>query len=276
MAHHRGFTLVEMLVVVAIIALLLAILLPSLSKSRRIARQAYCSAGLKQVGEAWYIFAHDNNRRGPGRAENNLIPPSPFQWHDILNIEVLGAEMTHINSTLTPIQRFNSPGDGTIGLASGSIGCPEIATYADSFWRRPWIANSNMCGGPNWIPQPNDNPLNPSNGGPGLYGKSAPNRGYPGDWYMLGTRMDVPRQPASTFLVYEADQSNDDQPYRHQARPADVTEEDPIEPVNGWFAFRHPSLVGNFLYVDGHVRSRGHDDDTISPATKEQSPHQLD
>lgn len=45
----RGFTLIEVLVVVAIIALLLAVLMPSLSKAREQARQVVCLSNLKQI-----------------------------------------------------------------------------------------------------------------------------------------------------------------------------------------------------------------------------------
>lgn len=54
-----GFTLVELLVVVAIIALLLSVLLPALRASRRQAKQAVCLANLRQVGYAVHLYAND-------------------------------------------------------------------------------------------------------------------------------------------------------------------------------------------------------------------------
>ncbi len=53
------FTLVELLVVVAIIAILAALLLPALSKARDVALQTECMNNLKQVGTLAYLYAHD-------------------------------------------------------------------------------------------------------------------------------------------------------------------------------------------------------------------------
>ncbi len=56
-ARPKAFTLVELLVVVAIIALLIAILLPSLAKARETTRRATCAANLKGIGTAVAIYA---------------------------------------------------------------------------------------------------------------------------------------------------------------------------------------------------------------------------
>src|SRR3954471_9103242 len=64
--RRRGFTLVELLVVIGIIALLISILLPSLAKARRSANSIKCMANLRSIVQAMQIYAAQNNGSIPG------------------------------------------------------------------------------------------------------------------------------------------------------------------------------------------------------------------
>src|SRR5215472_13832594 len=67
---RSAFSLIELVIVIAIIALLAALLLPTLGKGKAEARRAQCLSQVQQWGKALQMYAHDNEdftpRRGQG------------------------------------------------------------------------------------------------------------------------------------------------------------------------------------------------------------------
>ncbi|MGP1308681.1 MAG: type II secretion system protein [Phycisphaerales bacterium] len=63
--RRTGFSLIEALVVVAILAVLLGVLLPTLSSVRETTRHVRCLANLRSMGAAWRLHATDNDDQTP-------------------------------------------------------------------------------------------------------------------------------------------------------------------------------------------------------------------
>ena len=58
-SSRRGFTLIELLVVVSIIALLIAILLPSLKKARKLAKAVVCQTNMRALSTGAFTYASE-------------------------------------------------------------------------------------------------------------------------------------------------------------------------------------------------------------------------
>jgi len=91
---RKAFSLIELLVVVSIIALLLAIILPSFRSARRQAKMTVCGAHLRQIGVAMGEYLASHNDRFPYASRFPSMGPLPLETAEPLYIaEVLADQL---------------------------------------------------------------------------------------------------------------------------------------------------------------------------------------
>lgn len=67
-----GFSLIELLTVIAIIGILAAILIPVVGKARESARQVACASNVRQIGQAMHLY-HDDHGRFPDQNDGSYV-----------------------------------------------------------------------------------------------------------------------------------------------------------------------------------------------------------
>jgi len=79
-----GFTLVELLVVIGIIAVLIAMLLPVLGKAQEAARATKCMSNLRQIGIANVLYANTYNDFVPAGVTSYTLAGEPGDWTGLI------------------------------------------------------------------------------------------------------------------------------------------------------------------------------------------------
>jgi prepilin-type N-terminal cleavage/methylation domain-containing protein len=120
--HARGFTLVELLVVISIIALLIALLLPALAAAKEVAARTKCLATTRQVALAARVYQDDNKTCFP--SDLNAVPPSSYGVQKILvdGQYISSDAFTNRGCPQGPKTYSTSPGSYYYGQNPGYVG----------------------------------------------------------------------------------------------------------------------------------------------------------
>jgi len=160
-SKKTGFTLVELLVVIGIIALLISILLPSLNKARETANRVKCQSNLSQMGKALLLYSNENKGSFPrtyagtgaikldysatgatntdpfgnGAVPANSIPAAMFLLvrNEDMTTEVFtcpsGTAEKDLMQNSAATQRSNFTGDTTTGLVTKNVSYSFVNVY---------------------------------------------------------------------------------------------------------------------------------------------------
>ena len=216
--RRQGFTLLELLVVVAIISVLAGLLLPALARAKGRARQAQCLSNFKQIGVAIHMYADDNEDFLPG----------PLLSGVRADYDNTAGSKKHLSYHIAPYLGLPAPSPTPI-LVQVLI-CPsfrkEAPDFGEGYGRKVLLLNDDI----------DPNPVN----------RVFP-FGYPDPPFttnsMKITAFDEHLPPSSTFAVTDVDQSD---PRVAAVNPSWWIEL-PNKPVHG--------PVRNQLFFDWHVEA---------------------
>lgn len=128
-----GFTLVELLVVIGIIAVLIGILMPTLAKVRQAGRRASCRSNLQQIGHFMQLYVNDYGGQMPHvetSPASPIAPGYPTMPHLLARLYLAGGT-TNPAELKASMNVFRCPSDRITDPAELSVTPAGVETYFD-------------------------------------------------------------------------------------------------------------------------------------------------
>ena len=124
----RIFTLIELLIVIAIIAILAAMLLPALNKARETAYKISCANHLGSIGKAMLMYANDyQDYLPPYRSASSWGMPGNREWYAGTPETGLLADYLQLNQKGQDIGTYgHNAGNAANPVSRGRISCPGL------------------------------------------------------------------------------------------------------------------------------------------------------
>jgi len=226
----RGFTLVELLVVVGIIAVLIAILLPALASARRQGQLVRCQSNLHQIAAGFFEYAVENKQRFPAN-----LGASGTNWVGSVGDILARDGIVKGHGLFTCPRDEESRLSYSMNIWTSSAMDPELGTYGTLWGSAPRKSSQVILLTESWSCRDNFN-----------MGYSAP--------YTIGARGDTPGKRFGAgggvipFDTYRFGMVNCELDYaRHRPR-------------NHWAQRTEPGGIVNIAYTDGHVAAKSEAD----------------
>jgi prepilin-type N-terminal cleavage/methylation domain-containing protein/prepilin-type processing-associated H-X9-DG protein len=254
--RYVGFTLAELLVVIAVVAVLMTLLSPAVTAARRAAHRAQCAGQMRQIAFAMHLYASENRNMLPFAARTAGDGTRTVSWDDLIR-PMIGPPMTdaEMNAPVSrkPLSLFRCPADRT-----------RDRTPATAAAKRSYAMIRAING--------NTYPLLDFDGTAAEH--TIDLEANPTEWkHRISVKLTEIRRPAETLLVVESPgefnlQGNDGIHSCYVDKPADVSQftrftNDPLTPAMARRTFH--GATWNFAFCDGHVAAMLLEDTARTP-----------